>query len=94
MLYSICNKLGETTGTQVSDADPKFDSVSKLASKDPKGNTIYAIRFDGKTYFAVYEGQGESGTVSQDSDIPADQPATPDEDTNDEFTIPPNDSSD
>lgn len=71
MLYAICNKFGETTGKQVSDADPKFTGANPTAFRDGNENPIMSVAFDGKIYFALtYQGEETAAPVDADSDTP------------------------
>ena len=80
MLYTVCNKVGETQDRQLSDSDPKFSKADVTAFRDKNQNPIFSVTFDGQVFFAVASG-GEL-------------PATPDEDTDDEIHIAADPSSD
>ena len=69
MLYTCCNKFGETSDKQISDSDPKFTQADATAFRDKDGRTIYAVTFGGGVHFAIDETElVEAPVVSPDSD--------------------------
>ncbi len=69
MLYTVCNKAGETQDRQLSDSDPLFKTATVTAFRDKNQNPIFAVTFDGQVFFAVATG-GDLPAATTDSDTP------------------------
>lgn len=71
MVYTVCNKSGELSEKQISDADPLFVSATATAFRDKNQNPIMAVTFDGQVFFAVATlGAAPAAPVGANSDTP------------------------
>ena len=71
MLYTVCNKLGETQDRQISDSDQRFSQANVTAFRDKNQNPIFSVTFDSQVFFAVATGGDvPAATAESDSDTP------------------------